>query len=75
METYANLGGDSAVVGFEMTEQSISVQFRSGSIYLYNYEVTGSHYVEEMKRLAAAGRGLGRFIASVVKKNYASRLQ
>ena len=75
MEPYGNLGGDSAVVGYEIAERAISVQFRSGSIYLYNYEVTGSHYVEEMKRLAVAGRGLGSFIASVVKKNYASRLQ
>lgn len=73
MERYGNLGGDSAVVGYEIGERSIAVQFSSGWIYQYTYESAGSHYIEEMKRLAAAGRGLGTFIGKVVKKGYASK--
>jgi hypothetical protein len=75
MERYGNLGGDSAVVAYEIGERSIAVEFRSGSVYLYTYDSAGSHYIEEMKKLAMAGRGLGTFITTVVRKNYASKVR
>ena len=73
MEPYKNLGGDSAVVAYEMGNDFIKVQFRDGWIYTYNDESTGHDNIEHMKTLASAGRGLNGFISSVVRGGYASK--
>ncbi len=75
MERYKNLGGDSDVVAFEIAEDSITVEFKDGSIYLYTNQSAGSENISEMKRLARAGQGLNSFINRVVKKLYASKLR
>jgi hypothetical protein len=75
MERYKNLGGASGVSAYEVGDDSIKVQFNDGSLYLYNYQSTGSNDIEQMKRLAIAGRGLNSFISRVVKKRYASKLR
>ena len=68
MERYKNLGGDSAVVAYEIADNSIKVQFRDGSLYLYNYQSAGADNIEHMKGLAIAGQGLNSFISRVVSK-------
>lgn len=73
MERYMNLGGDSSVVAYEITDDSIAVKFRDGWVYLYNFRSTGSQDVLHMKALAAAGRGLNSFISRVVKKRFATK--
>ena len=73
MEGYNNLGGDSAVVAYEMGNDFIKVQFRDGWFYTYTYESAGRDNVEHMKTLASAGRGLNGFISSVVKGGYTSK--
>jgi hypothetical protein len=73
MEPYKNLGGDSAVVAYEMGNDFIKVQFRDGWIYTYNDESAGHNNIEHMKTLASAGSGLNGFISSVVKEQYASK--
>jgi hypothetical protein len=75
MERYKNLGGNSAVVAYEIGNDSIKVQFNDGSLYLYNYASAGSSNIEQMKSLAIAGSGLNSFIGRVVKKGYASKLR
>ncbi|MBI5204699.1 MAG: hypothetical protein HZA11_07270 [Nitrospirae bacterium] len=75
MERYKNLGGSSGVAAYEVGDDSIKVQFDDGSLYLYNYQSAGSNDIEQMKRLAIAGRGLNSFISRVVKKRYASKLR
>ena len=75
MERYNNLGGDSGIVAYEIGGDSIKVEFRDGSIYLYNYQSTGSSDVEHMKDLAIAGQGLNSFISKIVRKRYASKLR
>jgi DNA polymerase II small subunit/DNA polymerase delta subunit B len=74
MERYRNLGGNSGVIGYEISPTSIIVQFQDGSKYLYNYTNPGVASVEKMKTLAYAGQGLNSYISTVVKKNYASKL-
>lgn len=75
MTAYRNLSGNSSIVAYEINEDSIHVLFKSGVYrnYLYNSVRPGKAVVERMKRLAAEGRGLGSFISSVVKKNYAKK--
>ncbi|HEY0104722.1 MAG TPA: hypothetical protein VGB91_01465 [Rhizomicrobium sp.] len=75
MEYYLNRAGNSGVSGYELGADSIRVQFRDNSIYLYNYQITGMANVEKMKRLAVSGQGLNSFINSYVKKSYAAKLR
>ena len=75
MESYANAGGDSGVVAYEVGDDSIAVQFKGGAEYLYNYASTGQANVEQMKKLARAGQGLNSYISRVVKKAYARKLR
>jgi len=48
MERYQNLGGDSGVAAYEIGPDSITVQFREGSIYLYNNQSTGASNIQQM---------------------------
>ncbi|AMN46058.1 hypothetical protein ACG33_02815 [Steroidobacter denitrificans] len=75
MTPYRNLNGNSNVVSYEATEESILVVFRSGTYrnYLYDANRPGKTVVERMKILAAQGRGLNSYIASVVKDSYARK--
>jgi len=69
---YKNLGGDSCVLEFEITEDAIQVVFASGRCrnYLYEARRPGKAFVDQMKVLALQGRGLNSFISTVVKANY-----
>ena len=71
MEQYANLGGDSNVVAFEIGQGSITIQFKDGAVYLYTNQSAGVAHVAEMQRLARAGQGLNSYISRFVKKGYA----
>lgn len=73
MTRYANLGGDSGVVAFEITADSITVEFRDGWKYLYNNAIPGTAVVAQMKTLAQSGRGLNSYITRVVKASYARK--
>ena len=73
MERYANLGGDSGVVGYEIGNDFIRVQFSDGSIYLYTYASAGANNIEQMRKLARNGQGLNAFINKNVRKAYARK--
>ena len=74
METYRDLNNDSGVSAYEISNNSITVRFKTGAVYLYNYASTGVTDIEEMKRLAESGDGLNSYIGRKVKGNYAKRL-
>lgn len=75
MTPYLNLNGDSNVMSYEVTEDSIHVVFRSGTYrnYLYNHSRPGKAMVDHMKKLASQGRGLNSYIATTVRKSYADK--
>jgi len=75
MERYQNLGGNSGVSAYEIGAESITVQFSSGTVYLYTYKSAGSGNIEKMKSLAVAGKGLNSFIMRNVRKGYESKLR
>jgi len=75
MKRYRNLSGRSGVVAYETSPDSITVEFEDGGTYLYTYQSAGAPQVEEMKLLAATGRGLSTFIVTHVRKAYAARLR
>lgn len=75
MERYQNRGGDSGVVGFEIGDDSITIQFRDNSLYLYNSIHPGQVMVDHMKMLARAGQGLNSYISRTVRKNFYQKLR
>ncbi len=70
MNRYKNLGGNSNVAAYEIAEDSITVRFNNGAMYLYNNSIPGGMLVEKMKQLAINGSGLNSLISSQVKKKY-----
>ena len=71
MTPYKNLNGDSGVVEYESGPDFIKVRFRySPKIYVYDDSSPGRVHVDELKRLAAAGRGLATYISQNVKTRY-----
>jgi hypothetical protein len=75
MDRYRNLSGDSGVLGYQLREGAILVQFRNGSMYEYTNESAGSHAISTMHRLAVAGRGLSSFISTNVREKYSRRIR
>ncbi|MDK3024940.1 hypothetical protein QO239_20310 [Cupriavidus taiwanensis] len=73
MEPYRNLSGNSGIDAYELGPDHIRVRFDDGRVYTYDYRSTGRGNVEQMKRLAIAGRGLCSFISQVVGKHYAHK--
>jgi hypothetical protein len=73
MERYRDIEGDSGVLAYEPSRDFIRDQFKDNSVYLYTYASAGSHNIERMKSLAAAGDGLNAFINTNVKKAYARK--
>lgn len=69
MEKYKNTNRTSGVEGYEIADESITIQFNTGALYLYNNVRPGIAYVEMMKRLAINGSGLNSLISREIKSN------
>ena len=74
MPLYRDIDGDSGVVRYESTPDSITVYFKDGSGYLYTNVSAGAHNIQRMKTLAMNRDGLNAFINKHVKKLYASKV-
>lgn len=70
MIPYANVRGNSPVIGYEIEHYRIIVWFKGGKPYSYSYNRAGVGNVEEMKRLAQSGAGLSAFITRNVRYLY-----
>ncbi len=69
MQRYADMDRDSGVMGFEISDTSIKIYFKSTARpYIYSYRIAGQIHVEQMKLLALAGDGLNKYINDHVKK-------
>jgi hypothetical protein len=75
MLRYKSLSGDTGVIAYRSARDSIEVQFRDQSVYLYNYDSTGKTKIEAMKKLAAKGEGLTTYINQNVRAHYAAKLR
>lgn len=74
MEKYKNLSGNSEVSYYETGITYIKIQFKDGSVYLYNNVKPGLDVVRKMQLLAAQGCGLNSYINLFVKHNYAYKV-
>lgn len=70
MQPYANLRGNSPIVGYEIESTRIRVMFKGGRIYSYSYSSADADKVEQMKHLARAGAGLSAFISRYARYAY-----
>lgn len=75
MQPYQAANGDAGVVAYQESPGGITVQFRDGSVYLYNKASAGPSAIGAMKRLAASGRGLTTYINKHVRQNFAAKLR
>ena len=73
LERYRNLGGGSGVTHYEIGPDYIRVQFEGDAIYVYDHGCPGRRFVDEMKSLAVAGRGLSTYISQHVREAYARK--
>lgn len=75
MKPYLNLNGNSNIVSYDTTDDSIHVVFKSGTHrnYLYNNARPGKAIVDKMKALAAQGHGLNSYISTTVKTSFAKK--
>jgi hypothetical protein len=71
---YQALGGDAGVSRYQMGTDSITVQFKDGSSYLYTYASAGKTKIEAMKKHATKGEGLTTYINQHVRDRYAAKL-
>ena len=70
MQNYNNSVGGSNVIGYEIGNDFIIVQFKDYKTYKYSYSRAGSSHVDQMKQLAIQGYGLNTYINKYVKKLY-----
>jgi hypothetical protein len=52
---------ESGVMGYDCTETSITIYFKSGAIYHYTHASCGKEHIINMKKLAELQVGLNRY--------------
>lgn len=75
MNKYRNLGGNSGVIGYDETDDTIIVYFKDGWKYVYSNYSAGINNIITMKKYANQGMGLNSFINKYVKKNYSKKFR
>jgi hypothetical protein len=69
-EPYRKTGGDTGVLRYALDDGAIHVQFRDGTVYVYDDAATGREHVAAMQRLAVRGAGLSTYISQHVHHRY-----
>lgn len=74
MVKYSNLNGTSSITAYEISKNSIIVEFDSKVRYEYTQQSVGPTYLTHMKSLALKGQGLNAFINQKTKYKYARKI-
>jgi hypothetical protein len=75
MKCYENRSRTSPIVAYELSENSITIKFMDGSVYLYTYDNAGNANVEQMKKYSGIGHGLNGFLSRFLKKGAGEIIQ
>ncbi len=62
MTPYKNVHRLSSILAYEISDESIRIEFVSGAMRVYTYENVGKIHVEAMKKCAIKGKGLGSYV-------------
>lgn len=63
----------SGIIGYDISPESILIEFKGGTKYLYDYKTTGKEIVENMKILAINGTGLHSYILKNAKSKHVKK--
>jgi hypothetical protein len=72
MKAYKNLDGNSGIADYDIGEDFIDIKFQNKTeVYRYKNPIS-NHHLNEMKKLAAKGKGLATYINQhrEVRDNY-----
>jgi hypothetical protein len=69
VEPYGS-SSDAGVSAYEIGPDFVRVQFRDDSTYVYTVRSAGARHIEQMKLLAAQGKGLTTYINQHVRSLY-----
>ena len=75
MAHYNDATGTSGITAFQSSNDSITIEYKGGSAYLYSDRTVGSANVGYMKSLAASGQGLHSYINKHLTKAQAIRVR
>lgn len=75
MKRYEDITGTSGITAYEIKDESITIEFSRGSVYIYTYSSTGKRNIEKMKKLALAGKGLSTYISRNIKDKYETKIR
>lgn len=71
---YQDLSGGAGIIAFKISGKSITLRFRDGGEYEYDYTIPGKKHVEQMKILAEKGKGLTTYVNQNIRDNYKKKL-
>lgn len=74
MQRYRSTEKNTGVIAYEISDDTISIKFRDGSVYLYTVASTGKKHIAQMQTLAKKGEGLTTYINQHVRENYQEKL-
>lgn len=75
MKLYENRSRTSPVVAYEFGDDSITIKYIDGSVYLYTYASAGNANVEQLKKYALVGHGLNGFLTRFISKGAGIKIQ
>lgn len=75
VQPYKSNNRNTGVIAYEIADNSISLRFRDGSIYLYTVKSTGKKHISQMKALAKEGAGLTTYVNQHVRDEYEAKLR
>jgi len=75
MTNYSDASGISGITAYQCGNDSITIEYKGGSAYLYSDQVAGAANVGHMKSLAVSGQGLNTYINKNLTKAQAIRVR
>ena len=75
MLRYKNLSGNSTVLRYQCTKDTMTIGFSDFSVYKFTNQSTSPETIGKMKVLAQAGKGLGTFITANVKDRFSRKIR
>jgi hypothetical protein len=74
LQAYGNRSGNSGVVAYALAADAVHVVFANDDKrYVYGLDLADAARLDEMQRLALAGRGLSGFISRQFRQPFAGR--
>lgn len=74
MPLYKNISGNAGILAYKIFDKAIELIFKDGDTYLYTQKSAGLKHLNQLKKLARAGKGLSTYINKYVKDKYEKKV-